>query len=457
MADAKGGEKEAGSDEEGAAPVQGVSPPTLKFPAPDAGVQQTQIGNFPSLGGIPASASKGKSSRGSMPTLSGDMSHETFVSDVPFQDLSSERLLRDAERIESHGKLCPALNGIPILAKLGQGGMGAVYYGIHPRLRAEVAIKVLPFHLVEQDPGMIQRFFREAQIAAQVRSPHLVNVMDVNEESGLFFLVMEYVSGYSAGQLLRKFIQEGKPGLSELDALEVCIAATEGLHAAHSQGIVHRDLKPENIMVPYLSRTDKTFDLMHSKLMDLGLARSEASSQSLTGGQAAMGTPGYMAPEQALDAKKADKRSDVFGMGATLYGLLSGKAPFHGEAVMKIIMDTINVQHLPIEKVRPGISASVSEVLEKSLHKKQENRYQDAQQLLRALKNCHKPLTISVDDNARGGGSAPAVVSTSVAAPGGSPVLAKSPTRLKLHPGGCCGEEVGRRARGHYCKNPGDH
>ncbi|MFH0940154.1 MAG: serine/threonine-protein kinase, partial [Planctomycetota bacterium] len=370
--------------------ISDLTPSSMKNPNP-MGDDKTLIGPMRT----PPSVSS-KNVYIASPTIMGDQSSMTHISDVAVQDLSSERLLKDAPRIEINGKPCPSLNKIPLLAKIGQGGMGAVYYGIHPRLRSEVAVKVLPFHLAEQDPGMVRRFFREAQIAAQVHSPHLVNVLDVNEESGLFFLVMEYVAGRTSGQILKNLLEKGDSGYTEADTLDVCIAACEGLNAAHSQNIVHRDLKPENIMVPYLSRSEKSFDLKNSKLMDLGLARSEeSSSQSLTGAQAAMGTPGYMAPEQALDAKTADKRSDVFGMGATLYCLLTGCAPFRGDAVMKTLMDTIYEPHVSIRVVRPDISTTFAELIDRCLDKKQENRYQDANQLLRALKNCRRQLSSS--------------------------------------------------------------
>ncbi|MGD0090435.1 MAG: serine/threonine-protein kinase [Planctomycetota bacterium] len=314
---------------------------------------------------------------------------------LALQDLTTERLLLSTPRTETYGRMCPTLNGIPLLAKIGQGGMGAVYYGIHPRLRSEVAVKVLPFQLAEQDPGMIRRFFREAQLAAAVHSPHLVNVMDVNEDSGLFFLVMEYVSGESAGHYLKSVLAKGARGLSELDALDLTIAATEGLWAAHANNVIHRDIKPDNIMIPYQSRTSKELDLQRAKLTDLGLARNEDSQQSLTGNQSAMGTPGYMAPEQAMDAKTADKRSDVFSMGATLYSLLSGHPPFRGETVMKTLIATMSEVHVPIIKLRQDVSRATNDMLEKCLAKKQEHRYSDARQLLGVLQDCRRLLAAS--------------------------------------------------------------
>ena len=349
-------------------------------------------GSIPFPGSVPGSHATPMRSQSAMSS-----SHAPSLDSVPLsvaiQDLSGERLLQNAPRVESHGVVCPALNGIPMLAKIGAGGMGAVYYGIHPRLRCEVAVKVLPFHLAEQDPGMIRRFYREAQIAAQVRSPNLVNVTDVNEECGLFFLVMEYVNGKSAGQLLKATAGRAQPGLSEKDVLDIVIGATEGLHAAHSQGVVHRDIKPDNIMIPYMAvKGSQTCDLKKSKLMDLGLARNEESGggQSLTGVQTAMGTPGFMAPEQALDAKTADKRSDVFSMGGTVYALLCGSHPFVRDATMKTLMATVHEPHDPIKKIRPEVIDALNDVVNKCLEKKQENRFADAQELLRALKGCRK-------------------------------------------------------------------
>jgi len=371
-----------------------LTPPTMKFgsaasvnsSATENTIKVTQA----SLGGpqktMPTTTRTTQSKQVSEATSD---NNEALSAGIETQDLLNDPLLLAAPRVDFRGKSAPCLNGIPMLAMIGRGGMGAVYYGVHPRLRSEVAVKVLPFHLAEQDQGMVRRFFREAQIAAQVRSPHLVNVMDVNEEAGLFFLVMEFVPGRTAGQVLKHYMEKGQP-VSEKDTLDVIIAATEGLWAAHGANVVHRDIKPENIMVPYVGRGSKDFDLRRAKLMDLGLARNEDSNQSLTGAQAAMGTPGYMAPEQAMDAKTADKRSDVFSMGATIYCMLNGKPPFRGETVMKILMATMHEPHEPIIKLRPDVSPMLNEITERCLAKKQEHRFKDAKELLTALEDCKR-------------------------------------------------------------------
>ena len=177
---------------------------------------------------------------------------------IPMQDLCADPLLASAPRMNFENCPVPSLGGIPLLlAKLGQGGMGAVYYGIKVLLRQDVAVKVLPLHLAQQQPDMIARFVREAQIAATIESPpSLIHVTDVNESAEkLFYIVMEFVKGQSGGSCLKKLLQSGEGGMDEANALDMCIAATQGLAAAHAQGVIHRDVKPDNILVPQDSKT----------------------------------------------------------------------------------------------------------------------------------------------------------------------------------------------------------
>ncbi|MGD0088882.1 MAG: bifunctional serine/threonine-protein kinase/formylglycine-generating enzyme family protein [Planctomycetota bacterium] len=313
-----------------------------------------------------------------------------FTPSVPLQDLSRDPLIANAPWVMVEGQSRPTLGGIPLLAKLGQGGMGAVYYGIHPRLKTEVAVKVLPFHLAEQNPEMVQRFLREAEAAVRARSPHVVNVTEVNEESGIHYLVMEFVKGQTAGGYLRKVKGTGCAGLAEADALDICIAGSEGLAVAHEEGIIHRDIKPDNILIPFDQSGQPK--LAASKLSDLGLARGGGHGDSITLSQVAMGTPGYMAPEQAADAKKARKPADVFSMGATLYALLSGNAPFQGSALLKILQATIEQPHRPIRELRPEVSTATVQLLDRCLAKKPEERYSDGHALLAGLKACRASL-----------------------------------------------------------------
>jgi serine/threonine protein kinase len=311
---------------------------------------------------------------------------------LPVQDLSGDALLASAPRIAFDNHQVPSLGGIPLLARLGQGGMGAVYYGVKTLLRQEVAVKVLPLHLAQQNPDMIARFVREAQIAATIESPRLVHVTDVAESGGLFYLVMEFVKGQSAGGHLKALLHAGKQGLDEAAALDACIAATEGLAAAHRQGVVHRDVKPDNILVPQHPRTQAP-SFSDAKIADLGLARAEnMAGSSLTGADSAMGTPGYMAPEQALNARKAGKPADVFAMGATLYALLTGRSPFKGETATEAVLAVIQKPHTPLNEVRAGISPATTALIDRCLAKEPTQRYIDAVALLEALRVCRKAL-----------------------------------------------------------------
>jgi len=366
----------AGSHGDGDA-IADATPPTLR---------QNEIPKSP----IPATRSPAPHVQSPAPRVAmGSSHHRPLVLPVPRADLSGEKILRDAPIGVWDGAPCPVVGGIPLLAKLGQGGMGSVYLGVHMRLNSFVAVKVLPSHLADQDPTLIQRFFREAQVAAQVRSDHVAHVFDVNEGNGIYFLVMEYVLGCTGLKLLQIARSEGKAGLAEVEALRICLAATQGLHLAHSMDIIHRDIKPDNIMIPYKMGTDKELDYDGAKLMDLGLARVQASENSgLTATESAMGTPGYMAPEQALDARHADGRADIFSMGATLYALVSGKSPFYKENPMKTLMATIHEPPAPLQAVRPDVNPIIQQVIEKCLAKSPENRYPNTQAMLNAFRTC---------------------------------------------------------------------
>src|SRR5262245_37147874 len=242
--------------------------------------------------------------------------------DTSDKGLAKDGLLAIAPRDPS-GR--PTLGGIPLYRKLGQGGMGAVYLGRHPRLGVDVAVKILPFHLADQDPNAIEYFMREANVAARLNHPSLVRIFDVNVDgdpkagSAIWYLVMEFVAGQTAGRLLKDRMKSGQGPLAEADALDILLTISDGLSAAHEQKFIHRDIKPENIIIP--AGPDGPLQFRRAKLMDLGLAKTHSEDLSLgpTGTNVAMGTPGYMAPEQAENAKAAGPPADVFAMGATLY------------------------------------------------------------------------------------------------------------------------------------------
>jgi WD40 repeat protein len=281
----------------------------------------------------------------------------------------------------------PRLGGIRLFKKLGEGGMAIVYYGVHPRLRNEVAIKILFPSVVEKDPTIVRRFYNEAQVAVQINTEHLVRVFDVNEEAGLHYMVQEFVSGTSAWGFLREAIKEGYAGLPEASALAIVTASTRGLVEAHKREIIHRDLKPDNILLPR-RYGEHTLDLDAAKLADLGLAKSNVTDGSLEVREnISMGTPGFVSPEQALDSAGAGPAADVFSMGATLATLLTGQPPFTGSTPMEVLVNTAQNRREPIKKFRPDLHKDTIALIDRCLRPEQGERFLDAVDLLKALED----------------------------------------------------------------------
>ena len=308
----------------------------------------------------------------------------------PVDNLSQDPLLALAPRCQIHGRSMPVLGKAVILNRIGEGGMGAVYRGYDPRIQQEVAVKVLSATLFRESSDAAARFYREAQIAALVNSEHVVSVQNVGQEHGIVYLTMEMVHGVTAADCVKKALQEHNAGLDEFTALDICIAATKGMIAAHDNGIVHRDIKPDNILIPF-NKSDKTFDYPAAKLADLGIARHELTNQNLTQTNSSMGTPGFMAPEQVYDAKHVGKSADIFGMGATLYALLTARAPFFGTSPFAVFANTVSSPHQPLARFRPDVSSNTASIIDICLEKDPRKRYPDAKSLLEALQ--FKPRT----------------------------------------------------------------
>ena len=200
-----------------------------------------------------------------------------------------------------------------VLAKIAEGGMGAVYKGRHVQTGQLVAIKVLP-PTTSRNPILMKRFEQEYRAASALDHPHVVKAIEFNGTGSSPFLVMEFVDGESLGA---KVDRDGP--LPEDEAIRIIAQVCQGLHKAHKQKLIHRDVKPDNILV--------TADGV-AKLTDLGLVKDAENEMNLTRTGRGLGTPNYMAPEQFRDAKNADVRCDIYSLGATLYTLLTGETPF---------------------------------------------------------------------------------------------------------------------------------
>lgn len=334
------------------------------------------------------------------------------------QDLSRDPLLGNAPR-DAAGR--PVLGGIPLLARLGHGGMGAVYYGRHPRLQEDVAVKVL----LLLDAGGVERFQREARLAFKLSSSYIVRVHDVNEQNGLHYMVMEYVCGCSAQDYLERIQGEEARGIEEAEALAIVTAATRGLAAAHEEGIIHRDIKPANILIPR-ARQEDALELARAKLSDLGLAKT-SGLQGMTASGAGLGTIGFMAPEQYLRPKTAGPAADVYSMGAALYALLAGRPPFEGLGFLEP-----GTMPQPLEELRTELRPGVAGLVRQCLAPEPQARFADGVALLKALERVAGGLEDGGPPSAPGQTRSTGVppVQPTPRTTGGTPVLPAAAARL---------------------------
>jgi serine/threonine protein kinase len=262
-----------------------------------------------------------------------------------------------------------------ILGLLGTGGMGEVYVAWHRTLGCEVAVKVLPPHLVH-DPAAVARFRRTIQAQARTGGhEHIVTVMDAGEGHGRLYLVMEYVPGTNLEDYLR---QQGP--LRWPEACDYMRQAAEGLRHAHARGVVHRDLKPANLM---LTPDGKI------KILDWGLARW-SDQEALTQAGTVLGTPYYISPEQVLAPTRADQRSDLYSLGCTFYYLLTGQPPFAERARLASPVGQEGAVRQALAEQRPDVPAAVTRVVAKLLEWQPERRYASAEALLKRLEKAGK-------------------------------------------------------------------
>jgi serine/threonine protein kinase len=259
-----------------------------------------------------------------------------------------------------------------LLELLGQGGMGAVYKARQSRMKRLVALKLIRREALSS-PTAVERFKREAEVAAKMSHPNIVTVYDSNETNGTHFLVMEYVEGTDLARLVKR-----QGPLPVAQACDYIRQAALGLQHAHEQGLIHRDIKPHNLMLNKLGIV---------KVMDLGLARTVEAAQDkeLTMAGTVLGSPDYIAPEQARNASGVDIRADIYSLGCTFYHLLAGKVPFPSPSVtQKLVLHQLN-EPQPLEERRSDIPAGVSDVLRKMMAKKPEQRYQVPAEVAAAL------------------------------------------------------------------------
>src|SRR3954469_9807186 len=263
---------------------------------------------------------------------------------------------------------------------IGEGGMGAVYEGENMRIHRKVAIKVLHAGVAATGEA-VARFEREAQAAGRIGSEHIVEVLDLgNLPSGDRYMVMEFMDGDSLSGRIK-----ARGRLSPAELYPIAHQLLAALDAAHTAGIIHRDLKPDNV---YLLRSRSgVADFV--KLLDFGISKfnqlSGDSGFSMTRTGAVMGTPYYMAPEQAKGAKDMDHRVDLYAAGVILYESVTGEVPFNADTFNELLFKIVLEEPRPVEQLVPEIDAGFASIINKAMAREPANRFQNAREFQQAL------------------------------------------------------------------------
>ncbi len=257
-----------------------------------------------------------------------------------------------------------------LIEKIGAGGMAIVYKARCHLLNRYVAVKILRPELVE-DENFVKRFKRESQAAASLSHPNIVNVYDVGQEDGIYYIVMEYV----CGKTLKDYVRE-KGKLDSREAIKIALQIAAALEHAHKNGIVHRDIKPQNILIG---------DDYTVKVADFGIARAVTSTTITLAGSNVVGSVHYFSPEQARGGY-TDAKSDIYSLGIVLYEMVTGTLPFEGDTAVSVAIKHIQEKVKPPGEINPGIYKSLQDIIQKAIEKQPERRYQSAGQMIEDLK-----------------------------------------------------------------------
>lgn len=280
---------------------------------------------------------------------------------------------------------CPSQNLLgcyQILHEIGRGGMGVVYRARHLHMDRVVALKVVSDR-ARLSADAVARFRREVRTLAKMSHPNIVTAYDSGQQSGVLYLVMEWVEGKN----LQAVVDLGGP-LAPRRAVDFIIQAAEALDYAHRRGVVHRDVKPSNLMLDEHGTV---------KVLDMGLARlhqhssesTDGSDLELTQSRQLMGTYGYLAPEQALDARKADHRADIYSLGCTLHFLLTGKPPYSGASALERLIverEAPTLEPIHVEGVAPTLNPTFQRMVARS----PDDRYQSMREVIEQLRGAEE-------------------------------------------------------------------
>jgi serine/threonine-protein kinase len=298
--------------------------------------------------------------------------------------LTSERLTSYQLKKVLHGRAGELIVGPYVITdKLGSGGMGKVYRARDGADGPMVALKVVRPTLV-QNPTVRGRYAREVQAARALNHPNIVGILGAGEANGRVYLAMEFVDGIDLARLMREF---GAVAVEE--ACEYIRQAALGLQHAHDRGFVHRDVKPSNLVVAGERHLPQATEPAVVKLLDLGLARAidpdDMVAPDLTRDHAVVGTPDYMAPEQAKSSRDVDPRADLYGLGCALYYLLTGRVPFPYPSAIEKILAHQTEPPPPVQALRPEVPTAVAGIVVRLMAKRPADRFQTADALAAAL------------------------------------------------------------------------
>ena len=325
---------------------------------------------------------------------------------------------QQSQLLSGHGEKL-VVGSYRIQVPIGEGGMGIVFKAVQPKLDRIVALKIIRPQVLAARPEILSRFHREARAIAQLNHPNIVLLFDADEANGTHYIAMEYVEGLT----LEKMVRTQGP-LSIRQACEYMRQSALGLQHACEVGLVHRDIKPSNILVAQKATAGSNTSSMRLsrpqlvtlrdrerqaqvgsdgrpnqgwgqvKILDMGLARlvegidddkPPTEYTPLTRAGALLGTPDFIAPEQARDARTVDIRADIYSLGCTFYYVLTGKAPFPGGSDVQKLIRHQSEKPFPIEDLRPGVPSDVARILGRMLEKRPDDRYTTPQQLADAL------------------------------------------------------------------------
>ncbi len=278
-----------------------------------------------------------------------------------------------------------------IIAPLAEGGMGRIYRAEHVRLGRPVAVKVLAGHLTS-NPSALSRFRREAEIFSRLHHPHIVEILDYDTTpAGVPYIAMELLTGESLGHRL-----EREHRLSLNLAVAIVVQTATALALAHQVGIVHRDLKPDNVFLVSVDASS-----VFVKLLDFGISKLSASETHVTGEFDVLGTPGYIAPEQALSTTRTDHRADQYALATMTFEMLAGRLPYAATSPVELLRKVVQEPFDPLDQIMPDLPRRVVTAIHRALDKEPDRRFASVVEFAQALQAATDADGLAVSDGTR--------------------------------------------------------